>query len=194
MRKSAGFTLIELLIVVAIIGILAAIAIPNMMDAVDRARQKKSLGEIRTMVIAMQQFSVDYTGHPNSTYNGDPSATWPTVMDNGLPVVVPDLIQSVPHADGWKIPYTYFAGPDGTSPVNGINQVVATHFVVYSPGADTIPNAGVDGSGPGPVLAASWCQNPPIRVGIPETHCLQSDIVWGDSQFVQSPEGKQRRC
>jgi len=45
----AGFTLIELLIVVAIIGLISAIAIPNLMNAVDKGKQKRTMADMRTI-------------------------------------------------------------------------------------------------------------------------------------------------
>jgi type II secretion system protein G len=199
-NKNRGFTLIELLIVVAIIGIIAAIAVPNFLDGLERARQKKSVGEIRTMVIAMQTFGIDFGGYPNNAAYGNNQAihiSWPTILDDvGDMVIFPSLLQDVPKGDGWKEPYYYFAGPDGTSLVNGLQggQVVAQHYTIYSLGFGCMPGGGTDGSAPAPDVSANWCQDPPVAIGVQETYCYQSDIVWGDSSFQQSPTGKQRRC
>ncbi len=58
-RWKDGFTLIELLIVVAIIGILAAIAVPNFLNAQIRAKIASTKSDLRTMFGAMQQYHLD---------------------------------------------------------------------------------------------------------------------------------------
>jgi len=196
-KRDFGFTLLELLIVVAIIGIIAAIAIPNFMDSLQKARQKRSVSEIRTMVVSLQSFSVDYGGYPNQSHNGIGYINLPLVLDqDGEPIMVPTYIQAIPHLDGWNSPYYYFAGPDGTIPTPRIQggEVVAGHFCYFSYGADLTPSDNTDGSVNADDLAASWCQNPPVAVGTRDTSCFESDIVWGDAQFQQSPSGKQRHC
>lgn len=62
MRSQAGFTLIELLVVVIIIGILAAIALPNFIGAQDKAREASVKSNMRTAQIAAEQFAVDSAG------------------------------------------------------------------------------------------------------------------------------------
>ena len=67
-----GFTLIELLIVIAIILILIAIALPNFLEAQIRARVVKSEGEIRTIKTALESYIIDWGIYPR-----DHDSAWP---------------------------------------------------------------------------------------------------------------------
>jgi prepilin-type N-terminal cleavage/methylation domain-containing protein len=64
MKKNIGFTLIELLIVVAIIAILAAIAIPNFLAAQIRAKVTKSKSEMRNITTALEAYYTDNNQYP----------------------------------------------------------------------------------------------------------------------------------
>jgi prepilin-type N-terminal cleavage/methylation domain-containing protein len=61
-RKRIGFTLIELLIVVAIIAILAAIAVPNFLEAQTRAKVSRVQSDMRSIAVALESYGVDGNG------------------------------------------------------------------------------------------------------------------------------------
>ncbi|MCC5875694.1 MAG: prepilin-type N-terminal cleavage/methylation domain-containing protein [Candidatus Sumerlaeia bacterium] len=63
-RKCRGFTLIELLIVVAIIAILAAIAVPNFMEAQTRAKVSRVKSDMRTTATGLEVYRVDNNDYP----------------------------------------------------------------------------------------------------------------------------------
>lgn len=65
---SKGFTLIELLIVVAIIAILAAIAVPNFLEAQVRAKVSRCRADMRTLKTANEAYRVDYNHYAPDTY------------------------------------------------------------------------------------------------------------------------------
>lgn len=70
--KNTGFTLIELLIVVAIIGILAAIAVPNFLNAQIRAKVSRVVADMRSTSTALEQYRMDNNTYPVDAMNLNP--------------------------------------------------------------------------------------------------------------------------
>jgi len=64
LRNPKGFTLIELLIVVAIIGILAAIAVPNFLNAQIRAKVTRVQADFRTLDTALESYRLEFGNYP----------------------------------------------------------------------------------------------------------------------------------
>jgi general secretion pathway protein G len=111
-NKETGFTLIELLIVIAIIGILAAIAIPNLLNALQRGKQKRTMSDIRNLAIAVESYNVDNNNYPTAaTCATAPAAS--AVGSGSFTLLKPTYIAQPPTTDGWGNPLNY--GVDNTN-------------------------------------------------------------------------------
>ena len=120
MRKDRGFTLIELLIVVAIIGIIAAIAIPNLLNAIHRGRQKRSMADMRTIATAIGTYATDMNYYPRN---------FTTTIDAMTTLLVPVYLRRMPDEDGWGTPY------------NAYTDAAGDHYTLRSAGKDKLAQA-----------------------------------------------------
>ena len=128
---SRGFTLIELLIVVAIIGIIVAIALVNMINAIQRAKQKRSMADIKSLASALEAYAVDLNYYPAAAGYSLPSGlSLPTATFGATAgVLSPTYIRVAPLQDGWNSWYLYATGSSHAD------------YAVRSCGADGLPQA-----------------------------------------------------
>jgi type IV pilus assembly protein PilA len=120
MGRQKGFSLIELLIVVAIILIIAAIAIPNLLRARIAANEASAVGSIRTVNTAMISYN---SAFPTVGYAANMSALGGTSCNP--PTSASGCLIDTQLATGTKSGYTFTAVGSG-GPPSGIYQVVAS--------------------------------------------------------------------
>ena len=83
--------------VIAIIGIFSAIAIPNLLTAMQRSKQKRTMADMRSLATAVEAYGTDNNGYPQATS-----------IDALRPMITPKYIETVPTIDGWGHPLMYF--------------------------------------------------------------------------------------
>jgi len=108
-RDHAGFTLIELLVVVAIIGVLSTIAVANYLSALSRARQKRTMADIRTIAQAWETRNSEKGSYSPAGFTFPTGPVTFTQLETAL---TPSYLRELPVADGWGLPLE-FAYEDG---------------------------------------------------------------------------------
>lgn len=109
MRRTEGFTLVEIMLVVSVIGLLAAIAVPSLAKARSQSQITRFMGDLRIAVNAFETFSTMQGGYP--------ADTTPSVMPAGMEVYLEniDWAGRTPIGGKWDWDYGVFGVLAGVS-------------------------------------------------------------------------------
>lgn len=154
-RVSVGFTLIELLIVVAILAVLAAIAVPNFLLAQERAMISRDMANMRAIGAALQMYHVDHGTFPAADNDAGPfNSMGGTAFGNGPAAggnwsAVPWVLYEMGYIEDWATLFCpkylkLYADGSTMQPVNGEKFKMFHHFR-YAYNAAAIAYGGLEG-------------------------------------------------
>jgi len=149
------------MIVVMIIGIIAAIAIPNLILAVERAKQKRTMSDMRSLATAWESRSVE-TGRYNASGAMVTGVDQPVDINLLATALSPTYIRTMPKTDGWGHPLEAYANVAWGSATN------ASAYALISPGRD-----------------GRFAASPTTGA----TTNFDCDIVYSNGSFIAYPEG-----
>jgi general secretion pathway protein G len=116
-----GFSLVELLIVAAIIGLIVAIAVPNLVNAIHRGRQSRTVGDARSISTSVAMYQQDFAAYPVSASLADAELLRPHILP---------YMANYGSLDGWRRPFMYISDGDHYTLVSyALNGIADTPWV-----------------------------------------------------------------
>ncbi len=177
---------IAAVLAVPVIGIFAAIAIPNFLGAIQRGKQKRTMGDMKTLASVLEQYNNDHGHYPEGR-----------TMQEVCKALVPEYLVQCIDKDGWHSPqqprFIAYAAWDGES--KNCGSEARSSFPM--PGGDVRADTAA-GCGPRHYGLASAGKNGKWAVESfdqygehVDTRSFDADIVIIDGQFTQMPSGRQ---
>jgi len=108
-----------LFVFIAFAGIIAAIAVPNLLSAVQRGKQKRTIADMKAVAVVVEAYGVDNNAYPDAG-----------TIDELAAILEPAYVQHLPRTDGWGRPFKYEAWLENE------DDEVPTTFVIGSAGKD----------------------------------------------------------